>query len=174
MLVVERLLYLAPAHTNSPCLRPLSSEVEACLVYVLWPLHVMYGLTANWGGCDSLSGANGTWSGSLDSCDFHVCRAVQAGRINFDLISVVFDPNRADPLYYHPGHECRAVKSYLQVICEQHRLVDQHIEKFSQGEEGGSAAPQARGKGVGGSGGQGVKLPRKGVHGCQPLHAHRP
>ena len=37
----------------------------------------------------------------------------------------------------------RAIMSYLQVICEQHRLVEQHLDKFAapatEGGQGGGA-----------------------------------
>lgn len=41
----------------------------------------------------------------------------------------------------YPPIKTRAIMSYLQVICEQHRLVEQHLDKF--------AAPATEG-GIGG------------------------
>ena len=52
---------------------------------------------------------------------------------------------------------CRAIMSYLQVICEQHRLVEQHLDKFASpsGSKGAAKVGQAGATGMSGDCGSG-------------------
>ena len=44
---------------------------------------------------------------------------------------------------------CRATMSYLQVICEQHRLVEQHLDKFAMSADEPSSNTMLKSKEVG-------------------------